>query len=341
MGQTETIETLGILGGIGSVLSPFITISLFVWVYWFFFYIFSIPVFLALIGGIISCALSISGIGKVRTMPQRSRRDFQAAGLIELVIGFVCFNWLMLLSAILILVAYAENDELWKKISLAREQTGFPFVSVATAAGSIWNRRLSCQFCGAPLVIITAVSRGPWVQVKGLCPLDSTTDVVRLPLALLEEWVPVLADRFHRCEQCGERTAAQIVVRQTYQTTTLRAYCPLHHANKTYRYIWTPLYPHAARSPSTDVGFRSRRYYPRVYPLESPSPIHPQPFIQYPQVTYTPSTSQSVAAPRPQTMPSQFTTPTQNDMELLYCRECGVRLEPTDRFCFRCGQRIR
>ncbi len=341
LGRTETIETLGILGGIGAVFGPIIPFGIYYVNFWsFFFLAFGYLNLFAFLVGIIACALSLSAVGKVKIRPQQSVRDLQAAGILELIAGFICiFNWLIFVSAILILVAYNENDQLWRKIKFARQQTGFPYITVATAAGNIWNRRLSCRFCGAPLVVMAASSRGPQVRVKGVCPLDNTTDVIRLPLALLEEWAPTLADRLHRCQYCGERTAAQVITHQTYRTTRLRAYCPQNHPNRTYRYIWTPLYPHITNSPEIDVGFRSGGYQPRFYPSTGVGITQLRPFPQ--TVAYTTATQHGATSPRSLALSAQPEMLIQREGPITFCMQCGVRVEPMDRFCFSCGRRIR
>jgi hypothetical protein len=243
------------------------------------------------------------------------------AGVLVLVVGIISLvNILTIISGILILVAGVECNTTWNRIQRARRQTGWPFSTVATATGSTWARRISCRFCGAPLVVYKASAHGPDVHIESQCPLDKTFDKIRLPLSRLESWAPVVADRLHRCEKCGERTAALIVIGQTGTSSKLRAYCPNRHYNPTFRRIWTPLYPHVARTPQVDVGFRDRPFGSQFQPTFQGA---------YPRgVTQPQSISAStVIVTRPE--------------QIGFCTQCGVKVEASDVYCFRCGHKIR
>ena len=52
------------------------------------------------------------------------------------------------------------------------------------------------------------------------------------------------------------------VIGQTGMSTRLQAYCPNGHRNQTFRRVWTPLFPHLARTPIVDVGFQGRPAIP-------------------------------------------------------------------------------
>jgi hypothetical protein len=316
--KLDTIETLAILGGLGAVLSPIIMLLMSTWVYFpaypYYptFYHLS-PAFLmfmfSFFTGIIALLLAIRAAGFVSKMPNRAATELIAIGIMVIIVGFITmFNWLSILSGIVILVGGIESDAVWKRVQRARRQTGWPYYTVATATGYTWAHRLSCQFCGAPLIVKTVTSHGHSVQVYSQCPLDKTTETITLPLSQLEAWSPFLTDRLHRCEQCGNRTAALIVIGQDGMTTRLQAFCPHGHSNRFYRTIWTPLYPHVARTPAVDVGFQIAQIHPR----------------------FTPS------FPTPQTQPHP-----QSIRHQQYCNNCGVRIDTTDRFCFRCGNQIR
>jgi hypothetical protein len=254
-------------------------------------------------------------------MPQRATSDLKVAGILVITVGIISLlNLLIIVSGILIFIAGTECDDVWKKIQRARAQTGWPFATVTTATGSSWARRTSCRFCGAPLVILTATSRGHTVTFRAQCPLDRTHDTLRLPLSQLDEWVTIIADRLHRCEQCGDRTAALIVISQTEFLSLLQAYCPSGHHNQTYRKIWTPLYPHVARTPPSDIKFQSNQIQPRFRAAATIQRIDriTQPII-------ISSSPQLVSRPR----------------LIRYCSQCGVQIEANDNFCFRCGNQIR
>jgi hypothetical protein len=238
------------------------------------------------------------------------------------------------LSSIFVFIAGTEVGAVAQKIANARRQTGFLYGTVGTAAGGPWHRRLSCAYCGAPLVIMSAAPRGPSVQIETSCPLDQTHERQRLPLSQLEEWAPVLADRLHRCAQCGERTAALLMIDQGPFFTTLRPYCPSRH-RAPFRRIWTPLYSHVARSPAVDVSSHRADLQSRFQPsirihgsggAQAPPPVGPQPF-----------TVPTISAPQPAALPWQPVTPARPAYQAQYCRVCGARLEPNDRFCYRCG----
>ncbi len=319
--ELDTVETLAILGGIGAVLSPIIAVSglWFFPIIWHPFYYFSqlgiLLLLFSFLGGIVGCLMAVRSAGFVKKMPQRAAWDLKYIGIVVLVVGILApVNILQIISGLLVLIAGVDVDETWRKIQRARRQTGWPYANVATAIGSDWTRRLSCRFCGAPLVVRAVQVRNHLVLVKTRCALDRTSDVIRLPLAQLESWVPSVADRIHRCEKCGERTVALLVVRQDGNSTYLHPYCPSGHPNRNYRIVWTPIYPHLARTPAVGVG---------VQPA-----IHPQ---VRPQVT-----------PITQPIPiSARVTPTNiRDLPIQYCSNCGVRIDYSDKFCYRCGSQI-
>jgi len=319
--ELDTIETLAILGGIGAVLSPMLAASGFMIfpVIWQPLYLFNqlglILFLLSFLGGIVGCIMAVRSGGFAKKMPQRAAWDLKYVGIVVLVVGILApVNILQIISGLLILIAGVDVDETWRKIQRARGQTGWPYANVATAVGSDWTRRLSCRFCGAPLVVRAVKAKNHLVLVKTRCALDRTSDVIRLPLAQSEAWVPSVADRIHRCEKCGERTVALLVVRQDVHSTYLHPYCPRGHTNRNYRIVWTPMYPQLARTPAVDGG---------VQPL-----IHPQ---VLPYVT-----------PVTQPIPiSVRVSPTNiRDLPIQYCSNCGVRIDYSDKFCYRCGSQI-
>jgi hypothetical protein len=312
--ELDTVETLAILGGIGAILSPFIAFSgiMFIPSIWYLFYRFSslgiILLLLSVLGGLVGCIMAVRSGGFATKMPQRAAWDLKYIGIVVLVVGFLApLNIFQILSGLLILMAGIDVNETWKKIQRARGQTGWPYANVATSVGSDWARRLSCRFCGAPLVVRAVKTRNHLVSVITRCALDKTSDVVRLPLAQLESWVPSVADRIHRCEKCGERTVALLVVRQDANATYLHAHCPRRHLNRNYRIVWTPMYPQLARTPAVGVGGQTQ-VHPQVIPVTQPIPI------------------------------SARVTPTRiRDLPIQYCSNCGVRIDYSDKFCYRCG----
>ncbi len=326
--KLETIHGLAIVGGVGATIIPVLSLITsswylsFPWVsYFFFYYGFGVVLFLlSFLTGILACVIAVRAAGYVSVMPQRAASDLKTAGILVIVVSFITFfNLLAMISGIVILVAGSECDATWKRIQRARNQTGWPYVTVATAAGSTWARRVSCRFCGAPLVALNAIASGHLVRVETKCPLDETHDIVRLPLSRLESWAPVLADRFHRCVKCGDRTVALIVVRQTGEASKLQAYCPNAHQNRTFRKVWTPLYPHVARTPRIDVGFQS-----------APLPSQFQPTFQ---------THQRDTVTQPIPISASITGVTRAG-PIGFCTQCGVKVESSDRYCFRCGATI-
>ena len=315
--ELDTVETLAILGGIGAVLSPILAVSgiMFVPSIWYPIYYFSslgiILLLLSVLGGLVGCIMAVRSGGFATKMPQRAAWDLKYIGIVVLVVGFLApLNIFQILSGLLILMAGVDVDETWKKIQRARGQTGWPYANVATSVGSDWARRLSCRFCGAPLVVRAVKTRSHLVTVKTKCALDRTSDVIRLPLAQLESWVPSVADRIHRCEKCGERTVALLVVRQDANATYLHAHCPRGHPNRNFRIVWTPMYPQLARTPAVGVGVQPQ-VQPQVIPITQPIPI------------------------------SARVTPTRiRDLPIQYCSNCGVRINSSDKFCYRCGSQI-
>ena len=329
MTKLETIHNLAIIGGIGAAISPVLTLIIspfYLNWYWvspyYFIYSFGMVLFLiTFLTGILACVMAVRASGYVAKMPQRAASDLTAAGALVIVVGFIALlNILVIISGIVILIAGAECRETWKRIERARHRTGWPYTTVATAAGSIWSRRVSCRFCGAPLVTMSAMATGHLVRVETICPLDETRDTIRLPLSQLESWAPVIADRLHRCVKCGERTAALIIVRQTGVSSRLQAYCTRAHQNRIYRKIWTPLYPHVAQTPRVDVGFQSAPH---------PSQFRPS-FQDHPHIPVT------------QPIPiSASTTVVTRAGPIRFCTQCGVNVESSDRYCSRCGATIR
>ncbi|MFX1566461.1 MAG: hypothetical protein ACFFCH_10765 [Promethearchaeota archaeon] len=328
MTKLETIQSLAILGGLVAAISPVISLVVtsgrffYLWMAPFYtLYDLGIVLFVLLfLSGILTCVMAIRAAGYALKMPQRAASDLIGAGVLVLVVGIISLvNILAILSGILVLVAGVECNNTWHRIQRARRQTGWPFVTVATAAGSTWTRRISCRFCGAPLVVYKASAHGPNVHIEMQCPLDKTFDKTRLPLSQLESWTPVVADRLHRCEKCGERTAALIVIGQTGTTSRLRAYCPNRHFNPTFRRIWTPLYPHIARIPQIDVGFQDRPSWQQVQPTFQG--VYPRAMTQ------------------PQSISASKATITHTG-QIGFCTQCGVKIEASDIYCYRCGHQI-
>lgn len=280
------------------------------------------PLFaLLFFSGLLALIMTIHTAQFIEKMPQRAATDLKTVGILIIVVGIISlFNLLAIISGFLILAAGVECGTIWQKIRQARMKTGWPFGTVATATGSTWARRISCRFCGAPLVIMAASSYGHTVRLDTQCPLDETHDTLQLPLSQLDAWAPVAADRLHRCVKCGDRTVAQIIVRQTPVLSQLQAYCPKGHSNRTFRNIWTPLYPYVARTPSTDVSFQGALTQPRFRPSTFTPRIEPLPQ----PITISSSNSESIRAG-----------------PIGYCTQCGVKIESSDRYCFRCGASIR
>jgi hypothetical protein len=318
--ELDTIETQAILGGIGAVLSPIIAVSgLWIPSIWFQFYYLSQVRFLLLLlsflGGIVGCIMAVRSAGFVKKMPQRAAWDLKYIGIVVLVVGILApVNFLQIISGLLVLIAGVDIDETWKKIQRARRQTGWPYATVATAVGSDWTRRLSCRFCGAPLIVRAVKARNHLVHVNTRCALDRTSDVIRLPLAQLESWVPSVADRIHRCEKCGERTVALLVVRQDANATYLHPHCPSGHPNRNYRIVWTPMYPQLARTPAVGVGVQ-----PQIQPQVRP---------------------QVIPVTQPISISARVTQTNMRELPIQYCSNCGVRINYSDKFCYRCGSQI-
>jgi hypothetical protein len=291
-----------------------------------------------IIFGIIAGALTLRAVRAVRKIPQRALNDLIIAGILVVIPSLLSIALLSLFFGLVIFITGFEAEALWNKIRYARRKTGFPYVTVATAVGDEWTRRLSCQYCGAPLVIKSAKAHGPWVHLNCRCPLDKTSEFIRLPLAHLESWVLTVADRLHRCEICGDRTVGLIVTRQKIINTTLQAFCTKNHRTISYRKIWTPLYPHVARSPKTDPGFHSGTTSPPSVPsiqVKHAHAIGPGRAGIYTQITpISISTARSIPLHTPST-----TTPIRDSL-IRFCDQCGVKISQSDRFCYRCGSRI-
>jgi len=337
--RLETAEVLGFFGGTLAALNWIPIVLLLGRVaYWIPLYG-GMLVILPALTGFFVCGLSFRAATTAHKMPDRAKRDLNAAGVVGVVVGILClFNFFLIVSSTFVLIAGSEAGAVVDKIARARRQTGFPMGTVATATGSPWHRRLSCAYCGAPLVVTSVTPRESAVQIEASCPLDQTHDRQQLPLSQLEEWAAVLADRLHRCEQCGERTAALLLIHQGAVFTTLRPYCPVRHSTPL-RHIWTPVYSHVSRSPAADVTYQPAdipsRFYPtiRVYGPEGVQPI--QPFSRSPIAGPTP------LAPQPTVVPWQPATPTRAAYPIRFCRICGARVEPNDQFCYQCGAMIR
>jgi hypothetical protein len=336
--RLETAEALGMFGGTLAALNWVPAVLFLARVQYLMLLYGGVLVFLPAVTGFFVCGLSFRAATMAQKMPDRAKRDFNAAGIVGVVVGIFCFfNFFLVVSSIFVLIAGSEAGAVVDKIARARRQTGFPLGTVATATGSPWHRRLSCAYCGAPLVVMSVAPRGPDVQVDTSCPLDKTHDRQRLPLSQLEEWATVLADRLHRCEQCGERTAALLLIHQGAVFTTLRPYCPVRHSTPLRR-IWTPVYSHVSRSPAVDVTYQPAdvpsRFAPtiRVYGPEGIQPL--QPFSRSSIGGSTPPVPRSTVLPWESVVPTRAAYPTR------FCRICGARIEPTDRFCYQCGAMI-
>ncbi len=340
MTSFERIETLGYIGGIGVIVSPFLKGIFSIQIKWFYPAILYNYIFflMLIIFGIIAGTLTLRAVGVVRKIPHRAINDLIIAGILIVIPSLLSIALLSLFFGLAILITGIEAEALWNNIRYARRKTGFPYVTVATAAGNEWARRLSCQFCGAPLVIKSAKAHGPWIHMICRCPLDKISEVIRLPLAYLESWVSTVADRLHRCEICGERTVGLIVTRQRVFNTTLQAFCSKNHRNVSYRKIWTPLYPHVARSPKIDPGFHSGAAVPPSVPsiqVKYARGISPGRAGIYTQITPI-----SISTARSIPLHTSSTTTPIRDRQIRFCGQCGFKIGQSDRFCYRCGSRI-
>lgn len=344
MSKMDTIEILSILGGAGAALSPiFLFFGIRNFPIWGIssYYLGEVSLFLFVLSfltGLLGCVIAVRSSGFVSKMPQRAAGDLKGTGVMIIIVGFITLlNIGSIVSGMLILVAGIKCGATWKRIQRARHRTGWPFTTVATATGNMWARRLSCRFCGAPLIARTAMSTGHSVKVKTLCPLDKTTEVINLPLSQLESWVPKIADRFHRCERCGDRTAALLVIRQNGRVSRLKAFCPNGHPNRKYRTIWTPLYPHVMHTPAVDVGFQGAQVRPQLQPaigVGGHMSMGVASAGTYPRVT-------PQAAPVTQPIPlSSRSSPSRRVGSIQFCSNCGVKIEAFDTFCYRCGSQI-
>jgi hypothetical protein len=338
LAKLETIDWLAIVGGIIAVISPLpMLLGYLPHINWTFpgtisaFIPFTIIV--SFIGGVIVYILALRASGFATKMPQRAGDDLVMAGAVLLTTGFgSLFNLVQILVGVFFLILGVEAKVVFKRIQRARRITGWPYATVPTSAGSSWARRLSCRFCGSPLIVQSAFSYNHLLDVSTRCPLDGTHETLQLPLSQLEDWTHTLADRLHRCDQCGERTTALIVVRQTGSHNLLKAYCPYTHSNNQFRKIWIPLYPYVAQPPTVDVGFHGGESRPPT----------PSVGLRLPTIGRIPSRSQ-IRAPSPppvvQPIPISVSTHpvTPQHRTQRFCTKCGVHCEPTDRFCFRCG----
>lgn len=327
MSQFTSAETLGVLGGIGAVLSPLVALALpFRYPYlfllsparWFLF----LPLFMICLAGAV---VSIHATTLVSRAPDKAGFRFLVVGFIALICGILSlFNILLIISAVFIIVAGGICDTIWGRVKRARRVTGFPWRGVATSLGGRWHSKLSCRFCGAPLVVLSALGSQHLVLVKTICPLDKVSELVKLPLAWMDGWVDAFRDRLHRCVKCGERTESLRTSRHGRQYVRLSAYCTRHRTNA-WRRIWEPLYPHVAARPEVDLGFRSQHVAPRVR--------------SYPQV-YRPERVSPVETVIPE-YPSVSRRTAHRGSTRRFCSECGVQVEFGDQYCYRCGYTLR
>jgi hypothetical protein len=329
----ETAEVIGLFGGTLAGLS---WIPSFVLLFRIYYWMPIYPVglwFAPALTGFLVCGLSFHAAVIAQKTPERAKQNFNAAGIIGLIVGFLCFlNLALILSSIFVLIAGGEANAAVETIAQARRRTGFPLRTVATAAGGPWNRRLSCAYCGAPLVVTAVAPQRPDVRIEARCPLDGIHDRQRLPLSQLEEWAPVLADRLHRCVRCGERTAALLVIHQGVLFTTLHPVCPNQH-NTPFRRVWTPVYSHVAQVPPVDAGYRAAGVPSlRVYGAQGVQPAQP--------LASRPMTGPTTPPPQFAIPPSQPATPTPAPYPPRFCRICGARVEADDQFCCQCGGMI-
>ncbi|MFX1475868.1 MAG: hypothetical protein ACFFCO_10395 [Promethearchaeota archaeon] len=324
MSQFRAIETLGVLGGIGAVLSPLVVMVLpFRFPYLFILspirWFLILPVFMICITGAV---VSIHASTLASKAPDTAGFRFLIVGFLALICGVLSFfNVLLMVSAILLIIAGGICDTIWSRVKRARRITGFPWRGVATSLGGRWHSKLSCRFCGAPLVILAAIGRQQVVLAKTLCPLDKVPELVTLPLAWMDGWIDVFRDRLHRCIKCGERTESLRTSRQGRHYTLLRVFCSRHRVHAR-RKIWSPLYDHVARLPEFDVGFRSDHVAPRVRPVVRE--CRPRGVSQGQVVT-------------PEYPPIRRRSPSYRGSSQRYCSECGVLVDVGDRYCFRCG----
>jgi hypothetical protein len=243
-------------------------------------------------------------------------------GFAALICGLLAlFNVLLIISGILIIVAGGVCDTIWGRVRRARRVTGFPWRGVATSLGGRWHSKLTCRFCGAPLVVLSAIGNQHLVLVNTICPLDKVTEQVKLPLAWMDGWIDAFRDRLHRCMKCGERTESLRASRQGRQYTRLRPHCSQHRTSAQRR-IWSPLYSHIAARPEVDVGFRSQQAAPRR--------LHPSHRV------YQTRGVSTVRVVTPD-YPSPRKSTSRGGASRRFCSECGVRIELGDQYCYRCG----
>ncbi|MDO8056078.1 MAG: hypothetical protein Q6361_04390 [Candidatus Hermodarchaeota archaeon] len=338
MAQLETIDRFAIIGGIIAVISPFFMVLgyipyIYLYIPWTVSVFFPFTIIVSLFGGVFTYILALRASGFTTKMPQRAGDDLVIAGAVLLTSGIgSLFNLIQILVGILFLILGVEAKVVFKRIQRARRITGWPYATVATSAGSIWARRLSCRFCGSPLIVQSAISSSHLLEVATCCPLDETHERLQLPLSQLEAWTPTLADRLHRCDECGERTVTLIVVRQTGSSCFLKAYCPNTHPNNRFRKIWIPLYPYIAQTPTVDMGFQRGDH-------RSPTTSTGSQLVQ---IGTVPSRSLRGAPSSPsivQPIPISVSTPPviHQRRTQRFCSQCGATCDRTDRFCWVCG----
>ncbi len=323
MSQFTSAETLGILGGIGAVLSPLVALMLpfsFPYLFllspirWFLF----LPLFMICLSGAV---ISIHASSYVQRTPDKAGFRFLLIGFIILICGILSmFNFILILSGISLIIAGGVCDTIWGRVKRARRVTGFPWRGVATSLGGRWHSKLSCRFCGAPLVVLSAIGSRHLVLVKTICPLDKVSELIKLPLAWMDGWTDVFQDRLHRCVKCGERTEHLRTSHQGRNYVRVNAFCGRHRTNA-WRRIWAPLYHNVAGRPEVDVGFHSQHVVPGRHPTVR---VH-RPVRVSPVQTATPQ------------YPRVRQRSVQRGISRQFCSDCGVQVEVGDEYCYRCG----
>ena len=340
MGRVETIETLTIMGGLLAVIGSLGVITRALGTLWYWSYIwspFSLWMLIALViawaVGLVGGVIALISYALVRDSPETAGWRTIMLGMGILIVSLLSpLNLVLLPPGLLLLAAGYLCEDLWGRILWARRQTGFPLSSVATTHGGPWHRRLSCRFCGAPLVVLHAKARGPKLIVRTVCPLDGVTEEMNLPLSQMEEWIPVLGDRLHRCARCGERTTSLIPVRSAGMDTWLKPLCPVHHTHGATRKVWTPLYYRVAGNPGPDPGFRRATIYPHtISPAIQTIPTR----IPWRQNVV------SITHPTGGVAHGRLYGGVESGRIIRFCHNCGVRVEPEDVYCFNCGERLK